>query len=94
MRKIVQIAVCAAKAGVDSELCADETIYALCSDGSVWWCDMLDHTRWNRLPEIPQDEKSTMCGSYTGVRYGERCNLPEGHDEPHRFDPSKPEAPP
>jgi hypothetical protein len=50
MRRIVQIT------GVE------ETVAALCDDGSVWLCAFeFDERRWKRLPDIPQPREDTLA---------------------------------
>lgn len=49
MRKPIQIAV----ASSDSEC---DAVYALCSDGTIWFFPVRDGAVWTQMDSIPQDK--------------------------------------
>lgn len=48
-RKVTQISVAA---GIDSV----DILYALCSDGTLWWCECTYENHWRKMNDVPQDE--------------------------------------
>ncbi|WP_410685703.1 hypothetical protein [Avibacterium paragallinarum] len=51
MRKIIQI--CSNSTGPYG---SNESLFALCDDGSVWGLSEALDCRWIRVPDVPQDE--------------------------------------
>lgn len=53
-REVKQITACANEV---SEGNYNETLYALCNDGSMWYIDYSRaNPKWHRVEEIPQDD--------------------------------------
>lgn len=64
MRKIIQIAVTP-----ETEECFGY-LYALCSDGTVWFRSTSGNgTNWLQMPDLPQEP--VKVGSFTFTEYGD-----------------------
>lgn len=50
MPKIIQLLVVPA----DHEYGFSTGLWALCDDGTIWWCDFEDR-KWNKFPNYPEE---------------------------------------